>query len=291
MQKFAALGVIILVWGFYYLGIDIALRSGWDPHLLNATRFFLATLILLAVLGLRGQLGETVRIQREKSWQLLLVALFGVALGVGLLTLGQERASSGVSGVVASTTSLWTAALGLLLFFGREKLHASAWIGVLLGILGVVFLYAPWSEASSSSVGILLLLLGAIFLALEAQLILKWLADLPLLPVATLIVFWSGVCFAVAALLWGSWSTGNLWSMLFTAAGTVAFAYTLYIWLIKEAGPTFANTYAFFLPAVALLAGWLFNAEKITGLITLGSLFCLAGAILVARGASLKKSA
>lgn len=290
MNKFLALGGVVLIWGFYYLGVELSLSSGWDPHLLNATRFWIAALVLLLVLLLRGEVTQTIQIQKKHPLAVFTVAFFGVALGVGLLTLGQERVSSGISGVIASTTSLWTAVLGLLVFFGREHLRSEAWVGIVLGISGVFLLYAPWSDASSDTLGILLLLLGAVFLALEAQLILRWFSKLPFLPVTTLLVFWSGVLFTMAAIFWGDWSIGSVWIMLFISLGTICVAYALYIWLIREAGATFANTYAFFIPVVSLGAGWLLNEEEITLLILAGSGLCLMGAILVSRGVHLDKT-
>ena len=290
MRKFAALLGVILVWGFYYLGVELSLRSGWDPHFLNAARFALAAGVLFLLLLLRGEISQTVQLQKTASWRIILVAFIGVALGVGLLTLGQEKVSSGISGVIASTTSLWTALLGLLVFFGREHLQRSAWIGVALGVGGVILLYAPWSDASLSSSGFALLLLGAIFLALEAQLLLRWLGNAPLLPLTALLVFWSALAFSLGTILWGEWNAGNIWVMLFISLGTICFAYTLYVWLVQDAGATFANTYAFFIPVVALGAGWITLGEGITPLVVAGSGMCLLGAILVSRGVHLDKT-
>jgi drug/metabolite transporter (DMT)-like permease len=41
-------------------------------------------------------------------------------------------------------------------------------------------------------------------------------------------------------------------------------AYNAYIWLMKNADPTWVSTYAFVNPIVAVFAGWLIAGERLT---------------------------
>lgn len=281
MKKYLALFVIVLVWGFYYLAVDLSLKSGWDPHFMNAVRFLIAASVFVPILIWKNEIGDMVDLFKRKWLPVIVTSFVGLILGIGFLTIGQETVSSGISGVIASTSSLWAAVIGFFVFWGQEKLGRKAWAGVFIGLVGIISLYSPWSGASLSLLGVTLLLAGSFFLGFEAHLILRWFARESAVSVTALLVLASSIMFFIVAIFIGSFQAGAIMPVIFLAVFSASLVYLVYVWLVVDSGPTFANTYAYLIPAVALLAGAFLNHEPVTAFIIIGSLLCLQGAILV----------
>lgn len=279
MARYAALISISLIWGFYYLGVEISLESGWNAQFMNAVRFILGAAMFLPVLYVSRNIQDTIDLQKRKPAQIIVTAFIGVVLGIGFLTLGQKSVSSSVAGVLGSTIPIYVALLGLLYFFKQDKIKALGWVGVFIGFLGVILIYTP--GGASSGVGMVLVLLGAFFIAVEARLILKWFSQENILSATALVIFWAGVIFSVIAVIDGDFQTGNWLPVLLLAFLSNALAHTIYFFLIKKSGPEFANVYAYIIPVIAILAGVFLNNEILSATIALGALFCLVGAILV----------
>ncbi len=273
--------LITLIWGFYYLGIDLLLKSGWDPHFLNGLRFLSGGLILLAIALALGKKEKIVQIQKENPTRLLIFVVVGFVMSIGFLTAGQETVSSGISGVLVSTSPLFVALLGLTAFFGRKRVHSWTWVGVIIGLIGVIILYAPWSDYQLNSTGVIFLLIGSIMVALEASLFNKWFAKEDLISITALSLTWAGAIFLIIAVLFGQFETGSWLIFIFMVVFSNIIAYLAYLWLINHSGPIFANVYAYIVPVIALLAGFLLNSEPMTALIIFGSGLAVSGAILV----------
>ncbi len=231
-----------------------------------------------------GQTKTTIALQKKKPGQIFITAFVGVVLGIGLLTLGQERVTSSVAGVLGSTIPLFVVLLGLLTFFRKRKTDHLSWAGVLLGLIGVILIYAPWSQEGSSGVGVALVLFGSFFVAVEAQFILKWFSSENIFSATALTVFWAGVVFAVIAFVEGDFQTGSWLPVILLAIFSNSVAHLLYFFLIKKSGPEFANIYAYIIPVIAILAGFFLNSEPLTVLILIGAALCLLGSVFVGQG-------
>jgi drug/metabolite transporter (DMT)-like permease len=93
----------------------------------------------------------------------------------------------------------------------------------------------------------------------------------PLLAVAMQMIFGGVLLLAVSGLL-GEWSRldparvtlRSLLGMGYLILFGSIVAYNAYIWLMKNADPTWVSTYAFVNPIVAVFAGWLIAGERLT---------------------------
>lgn len=283
-KTYSLLTAVVLIWGFYYLAIDLLLESGWDPYLMNAIRFTLGGLLLgLVAVRSRGS-APMLELQKQSPGKIMVVSWLGVGLGISLMTLGQKTVDSGIAGVLGSTTPLFAALLGLLAVFGSKAIGKSGWWGVMVGLIGVTLLYKPWAaQGGLDPAGATLLLTGAFCFALEARLFAKWFKGADLLCLTALTVLWSAVGFILAFALLGSLHAGSWWLLIAMAILSNAVAYGCYLWLIQNSGPVFASLYAYLVPVVALIAGTALNSEPLTLVALLGSVACIAGAVLVGR--------
>lgn len=282
LRSAIALLTISLVWGLYYLAVDLLLASGWNNEWMNALRFLLGGSVLILFLLLRGRSKELYALQKSHAKEILIVSWVGVLLGMYFLTEGQERVTSSVAGTLSSMIIIFVALLATTRFFGARILSSKEWLGLLLGFLGAALIYNPWQEVGLDFLGFILVIAGAFFIAFESLFLAKWFQKENPLAVVSLVVFWAGIGFLLLALGLGrDFQSGNWWLLLILALGSNIFIYMLYFWLVMEEGPVFANISSYLIPAVALLAGLLLNNEPFTYLLLLGAAACLLGAFLV----------
>lgn len=282
IRSWLALTALVLIWGLYYLITDQALRSGWGDEMFGAARFCLGAVALCAWLLARRQGRRLLAVQRQAPLRLMLVAACMTA-GVVLINVGQREVDSGLAGLLNATTPLFAGALALVGYFGRQRLRRRGWLGLMLGLFGVAVLYLPLVDSSSSVWSATLILSSSVCFALEAHLIARWFAAHNPLVLTALITAWAAAESFLWALAAGDFSTGSLWTLVALGLMSNALAYTVYLWLIQDSGPTFANLYAYLVPIVALLAGWLLNGESLTAYIAVGAAACIGGSLMVGR--------
>lgn len=269
---------VSLIWGFYYLGIDTLLDSGWQAHWMNAIRFLLGGAILTLLALARRQKRELIELHRRSFPKVLLVSWLAVGLATALLTLGQQFIASSVAGILGALIPVATVLLGALAGFGSQRISAAAWIGVLLGAFGVVLIASPWN-GQINFFGVVAVIIAAFLFALEAQWIGKWFSEQKPLVLTAALTFWTGAGFTLLALPFpfqaGSWP---LLLMLALASNVVG--YSFFLLLIARSGPVFANLNNYLVPAVAVAAGVLIAREHMTWALLLGAILCIGGAAL-----------
>jgi drug/metabolite transporter (DMT)-like permease len=282
--------LVYLSWGTTFLAIKKGVEV-FPPALFGGTRVALAGLILLGYLTVRRQ---PLRMPvRDFLWTALVGMLMFVG-GNGLITVGEKFVASGVASVLVATTPLWMALLELLWPWG-ERLCARGWLGLFLGLAGVLLLLAPrlqqpdhlWDDAGP------LLVLGSSLAWSIGSFILRYRRLRGShLSVAAYQMLVGGVGLLSIGLLVGEHH--ELDPRQFTPQAVYAFFHLLvfgsligfvaYNWLLGHVTAALAGTYAYVNPLMAILVGRLLNREPITGWILGGMVVILAGVALVRSG-------
>src|SRR5438552_421041 len=137
--------LVYLSWGTTYLAIKKGVEV-FPPALFGGARIALAGLILFVYLAVRRQ---PVRMSlRDFLWTALVGVLLFVG-GNGLITVGEKYVASGVASVLVATTPLWMALLEMLWPWG-ERLSVRGWLGLFVGLAGVLLLLAPRLQRPAS---------------------------------------------------------------------------------------------------------------------------------------------
>ncbi|MEX1125384.1 MAG: drug/metabolite exporter YedA [Acidimicrobiia bacterium] len=284
----AALLAIYFIWGSTYLGLRFGLE-GFPPFLLNGIRFIIAGGIMFVVLRSRGEGSPTPR-----QWRNLI--LMGIPLFVGglsLVTLAEDLGvGSGVTATAIAMTPVWAALWSGL--FGQWPVRHE-WIGLIVGLLGVLVL-AQEGDFRSSAVGTLLVVISPIFWSFGSI----WgpRLDLPkglIAPAAQLLS--GGVLLTLIGLGRGEriveMPPASAWlAMAYLIFFGSIIAYTSYFYLIRTVRPTLATSYAYVNPIVAVALGLTLGGEVITGPIFIALPMILLGVALVAsaqKGATVGK--
>ncbi len=296
-------GLLILyfVWGSTYIGIRVGVET-MPPFLMAASRFLVAGAILLvceAIVSGRHRSDPTVpaadrpRLPSRREWRDSAIVggllLFG---GMGMVALGEKTVPAGIAAILIAILPVWVAVLGRI-FFG-ERLPRAAVVGIVIGLVGVVVLVAPFGSAGGlafDSFGILVLLLSPLAWA-TGSLFSSHRAVLPRRPLTATgiqmicggsllllgsIVFGELASFDLAAVSGRSW----LGLLYLTTIGSLV-GYTTYVWLLRVAPLPKIATYAYVNPIVAfVLAGILLGETIEPRSVVAGAVIVFAVALIV----------
>ena len=274
-----SLAAVYLIWSSTYLAIRIAITE-LPPLLMAGARYFAAGLVMLAIARRRGAVWPT-------AGQWLRIVPSGALLflcGNGFVVIAERTVSSGGAAVVCATMPLWT---GVLAAIGGERPSWREWLSLAIGFLGV------------------LVLMGGPSLAGE--------------PLHLVLVVLSPMCWAlgsvIARRLFKAWGTGASMSsaMQMLTGGAILIlvggargeplplhaslgpwlaigylavfgsliGFTAYNWLMRNARPVVATSYAYVNPILAVLIGAMISGEPL-GWTTLFANALIIGAIALA---------
>jgi drug/metabolite transporter (DMT)-like permease len=283
-----ALGTVYIIWGSTYLAIRIAVQ-GLPPFLGAAIRFWAAGAILLLLAATQGH-------PRPDRRQVLGASVVGLCFllgGNGGIVWAEQYLSSGVAALIQATTPLWVLIVEALLPGGSRPTWASS-LGTALGFAGVGLLI--WPSLMGDAHGSLLaeiVLLGAA---------LSWAAGTILgrrLTVPASGLYNTGVANVMGATAlgilaasqgeWGriTWSqvpSSAWWATAYLTVFGSCIAFTAVTWLVRNAKPHVATTYAFVNPAVAVLLGAVFLHEPLTTPTVAGAALIVGAVAMVILG-------
>jgi drug/metabolite transporter (DMT)-like permease len=206
-------------------------------------------------------------------------AVVGVCLfviGNGLITFAEKSVPSIVTAVLVATTPIWFALLESLWPWG-ERLTIRGWLGLALGMAGVLVLLAPELRRIDRFFDDLgpLLILGSAFSWAIGSFVLrhrkKGQQSSHLLSAAYQMVI-GGTTLTLVGLVAGE--SSELTAASLTPTAIFSFFYLLvvgslvgfvaYNWLLGHVSPALVGTYAYVNPVVAILVGWLIGHETLS---------------------------
>jgi drug/metabolite transporter (DMT)-like permease len=280
----AALATIYVVWGSTFLAIAVVVRD-LPPFLSMAIRHLAAGGLLFGWLLLRRRKHE--RLGFRQWWAAF---VFGGALflvGHGGLAWAQQEVPSGIAALLVGTIPLWMAILAWVLL--GERLGMRAFGGLALGFGGLALLVDPSGEEGAKPIGALVIVLGALGWAAGSVY-----SQRSALPKDTLLGAAMGMLAGGVLLAAFSGARGEFGDATFTTDALLATAYMVvvgsligfsaYVWLLKTVPASTVSTYAYVNPVIAVILGWAFNDEVITGRTLLAGAAIVVGvALMVSR--------
>jgi drug/metabolite transporter (DMT)-like permease len=265
-MKIAAFLSIYLIWGSTFLATRFAVAT-IPPFFVSGTRFFLAGLVLFAFAQLRNPTRLTWR-----NWVAAtsMGALFFLICHGGV-SWAAQHVPSGVSALLMSSISLWTALLELLIRSSTRP-NRRMLTALFIGFIGMVMLVIRPEVLAGSKVGSLgavVVLIGAFSWGLGTVLTRRM--PLPKSPILAsgMQMIGGGGLLLVAGMVSGQGngfrlsqvSSASLWSMVFlTLIGSLV-GFTCYVYLLSVSTPTRVATYAYVNPIIALFLGWIIGGE------------------------------
>jgi drug/metabolite transporter (DMT)-like permease len=269
---------VSLLWGVPYFFIKVAVDQV-PPVTVVFVRVALAALLLLPVAGRRGALRGLGR----RLPQLVVLSLLEITIPFVLISMGEQRISSSLTGLLIAALPLFVALLALR-FDRAERVGGLRLLGLLLGICGVALLLGLDAGGGTGQlIGAILVLLATLCYAVSTLVVKRAFSEVPMLGVVA-------VATAVATVLLAPLTVavtparvpGVHVVLALSALGVLctAAALLLYFALIVEAGPSRAAVITYLNPAVAVTLGVTVLGEPLTPAIVVGFLLIVAGSLL-----------
>ncbi|MGH8830326.1 MAG: drug/metabolite exporter YedA [Polaromonas sp.] len=281
-----ALLACYLVWGSTYLAIRLALVS-FPPFFQMGTRFLVAGILLMAWVILRKH-----KLPTRREWRnAVVIGALMLGGGIGMVASAEVHIGSGLIAAFIAVVPMMVSAWGLLLGQRPSRLEflgmAAGLAGVLMLVRGASFAAAPTGLACIAG-ATALWSLGSVLSTTR----------LPLAPgpagFASEMLCGGAVLMAISLALgeqhqavgnWPAQPTAMLaWLYLVVFGSLIAFS--AYLYLLANASPAVATSYAFVNPLIAIFLGAFFAGEHVTGGEWLACGVILAGVFLIFRGKS-----
>jgi drug/metabolite transporter (DMT)-like permease len=276
----ASLAAVYVIWSSTYLAMRVAVQD-LPPLLMASMRFLAAGSIMLAIARRRGAAWPSAR----DWWRVLPIGALLFLGGNGFVAIAETSVSSGGAAVVCATMPLWVGVLGAV---SGEKPNAREWASLVLGFVGVLVLMGGPALAGKPE-HIVLVICSPIMWALGSVLARRT-KDIggqhaTLVGSALQMLVGGGVLLVVGTLrgesipLHASTQSWLALVYLFVFGSVVGF--TAYGWLLRNARPVVATSYAYVNPILAVLIGAMLYGEPL-GWTTAVANVMIVGAVMLA---------
>ena len=282
-MPYLAFAALSLIWGASFLLIKLGVQD-MSPTALVLVRSLSGTVALGVIMAaMRRPLVSAD--WRARIAPLVIMAFTNALLPWAAIAWGEQHISSGLASILNSTTTLWTAIL-IFWVIPSERPSLLNYVGVLIGISGVVLLVLPdiaTHGVSGSVLGVLAVVAAAISYAVAAlyqrtklrgmsvyqqsfgQLAVTSLLALPIAAPSV----------PLAHLAWLS-----LGAVIALGVGGSGVAYLLYYYTMNTLGAVRATGVTFVVPLTAVFWGVVLLHESLSLPIIAGMVVILAGVVL-----------
>src|SRR6478735_8013176 len=272
-----------IVWGSSFLFMKVSL-TGISPAQVAWTRILLGTLTLGALVLLRREhLSRSLRVWAH----LLVLGLTFCVIPFLLFSWAQQHVTSGVASIFNATTPIMTAVMAAVLF-RVERLKALQIAGIVLGILGVVVIIAPWQglDLSQSLVAQFAILGATACYGFSLAYMRKFVSNTGMtaltfsflnIGIGAVIMLALTPLVAASAVTLDPWIIGSV--LLLGCLGTGV----AYIWnqtTVRAWGPTRASTVTYITPIVGVVLGVVVLGETVSWNEPVGALVVFLGILL-----------
>ena len=277
--------LVMILWASCYplisLGLDYA------PHLtFAALRAILAGSVLIAIAWLRGAAWPNGLI----IWGWITLAGLGMT-GIGYFGMfhAAEFVSPGLATVIESLQPLIAALLAVI--FLRERLGASGWFGLLLGVSGVAIIALPrvlTSGGGSTAFGLVLVIMATSGVAVGNIAIKSISTRVDAAMAMGLQLLIGAIPISVLAAMSEApgnidWSPQFILSLLGLALPGTALAYWLWQVTLQKLDVSKAAAFSFLVPIIGISVGALFFSEPLTFNVIGGGAIAAFGVYLASR--------
>jgi drug/metabolite transporter (DMT)-like permease len=273
--------LLCVVWGIPYLLIKVAVAEV-APPLVVFTRTAVAAGILLPPAARRGGL----RAVRAHAGGLVAFAAVEIIGPWWLLSDAERRLPSSLAGLLVAAVPIVAAVLAMATG-ARRQVGFLPWVGLLVGLGGVVLLSAP-GLGSGDALAVIEVLLVATGYAIGPIIVERRLREVPSLTVTSVCLGIAAIVYAPLAILSRPThlpSVQALSALAGLAVVCTAGGFVLLFELVRQVGAARAVVFTYVNPAVAVLAGVLVLGEPFRPIMAVSFVLILGGSVLATRRA------
>jgi drug/metabolite transporter (DMT)-like permease len=288
IQRKAFLWVLIftitLIWGYAWVMMKASLNF-MGPFTYSSFRFGTGTITMFIILFI-----FKIGFPDKKYWKHLFInGLLQTAAVFLLVMFAMKFVDAGKSSVLLYSMPIWSSFLAVK-FLG-EKLNLPKFVGLLLGLIGLIFIVG-WDLFMISDlnviIGELLIISAAICWAFANIYYRIHLIELPQIQVSTIQMFFGTVIIILFTIQneWGEpiiFNLESIYYILFTGIFASALCFTVWFIIISKIDIATATISTLLVPVFGLLFSSLLLGEKLTPGILSGSLLIITGIIIATK--------
>lgn len=290
LKDFILLITLAAIWGSAFFNIKIS-SADYTPMALAFGRIFFAALVMIIYCFIRGIHIEAF----GENWHwYATIGLVNLVLPFFFISFGIVKVQSNMAAILMSTAPIFAAILSHL-FIPDEKINFLKFLGILVGFLGIIFLFSDDLLINSSNIFYaFMVILGPAFYTLGG------LFSLRLKHVKNEVVTSSILVWAVMILLPIMFifenpldlkpSLGPTISLFYLGVVATAIAWLMRFYILQKNGLVFQSQVAYIIPIFGLIFGYIFLQEKITYKIIVALIAVLISTYLIEKSKKSKTS-
>lgn len=282
VRAWTLLLVCSALWGLPYLLIKVAVDGGASAGLVAFTRVAIGAAVLLPLALRRGGFGQL----RGRWGAVFTLAALDLAVPFLLISLGEQRISSSLAGILIATVPLLIALLAIR-FDPSERVRGRRLFGLLVGLAGVGLLLGLEVTADSrAAVGAVLVLLASLTYALATLWLKRAFVGVDPIAVVTGALIAASVMLVPAPFFAPTaFDTEIAAALASLGVFCTAAAYATYYALVPMVGATRASLNTYISPGIAVALGVAVLGEPVTAGAVAGLLMIVLGSWLGSGGA------
>ncbi|HDI0762056.1 TPA: DMT family transporter [Staphylococcus aureus] len=268
----------IILWGSAFPMIKIALND-FSAESLSAFRLILATIILLPFVIIKKLPTPELR----DIPVIFILGFCGFVIYHTALNFGETLISAGISGILVSTTPIFSSALAYI--FLKEHFSKWNWLSSLVAFIGISIISISKDDYTTINVlGVLIILLASFSESLYFTFQKKYIEKYGFIAF-TLYTIMASSPFMLIFIpeiindIHGATFT-SIVSVLYLAIFPTIIPYVLLAYIVKSVGVSDATLSLYLTPIVSLLLSYLFLDELPTTLAIIGGIITLLGVSL-----------
>ena len=254
--------LFVFLWSTGFVGAKYGLPYA-DPFIFLSLRVFIAAALLFVV---ARALKAPIAIGSAAIGKSSLIGFFLHAFYLGGVFFAiSQGVSAGVAAVITSLQPVFVSLLAVKVL--GEKLRLTQFIGLLLGLTGVVLVLGPTFDSSVSKVGIAAVFVSLFGSTTATLMQKKFGAGIPMLAGTAYQYLASGVVLAIAALVTNGthidftpkFVAAITWLILALSVGAVL----LLLWLLNTGSAASVSSLFYLVPPATALEAFLLFGEKV----------------------------
>ncbi|MDA8694891.1 DMT family transporter [Alphaproteobacteria bacterium] len=288
LKDFFLLIVLAAIWGSAFFNIKIA-SDTYTPMAIAFGRIFFAALVMVLYCGMKG-----IKIDAfGEHWKMYAsIGLVNLILPFFFISFGIVKVQSNMAAILMSTAPIYATILGQL-FIQDEKINFLKLLGIIIGFLGIVFLFSDDLLINQSNfLYALIIILGPFCYTLGGLLSLK-LKHIKNETLTSSILVWAVIMLLPVLFivenpteLRPSWSSTI--SLFYLGVVATAIAWLMRFYILKSNGLVFQSQVAYIIPIFGLIFGYVFLGEKITYKIIVALIAVLVSTYLIEKSKKAK---
>ena len=282
------LTTLALIWASAFFNIKIATYS-YGPITIAFLRILFGAIPVIILC-----LVKNIKIEAfSNDWMWYAsIGIINLVIPFFLIAYGVQKVQSNLAAILMSSTPI-SATILAHFFVDKEKINFFKIIGIILGFLGILYLFSDNLLITNSNFfSALMILLGSTFYVVGGILTLK-ISHKKNENVTASILIWGTIIICPISLFFEQpWTLSprldSTLSLIYLGAFPTGIAWLLRFVILKRNGLVFQSQVAYLIPIFGVILGFIFLNEFITSKIILSLIAVIAGIYFVKKGSKAK---